>query len=371
MRILLLSVALLAACGKPSVEPRDCQDCGGNPAPKADASSIADAGAVLDAGAASDAGAGADAASPSDGGLAPDAGARPDAGSPQDGGSGRGFPALAPWVSYYGTAKNLDIAKAAATFRILNIDADPDVGAMSPSDIATLKASGKNRVISYLNLGSCEEFRSYWKSAPAGLVPCEKNTAAKIGPYDGYPDETWMNVGEPQYQRLLLEHVAQRIADTGVDGFFLDNMEIVEHGTATTNGPCDAACSQGGLDLVRKLRERFPEKLIVLQNGTSDVTRLGKTGGVAFPSLLDGLSHESIFAPSPGDPSAEAELVAWKGMNLSPGGRPFFIGTEDYVGSCNNTLEARAVYAKSRANGFSPYAVDKSAGQQVVCYWGF
>src|SRR5947208_2151913 len=109
-----------------------------------------------------------------------------------------------------------------------------------------------------------------------------------------------MNVGNADYQKLMVDFVAARLAAMGVDGFFLDNLEIVEHGTATTNGPCDAACAQGGLDLVRKLRERFPELLIVMQNATSDVTRLGTTGGVAFPSLLDGISHEEVYAPSPG-----------------------------------------------------------------------
>src|SRR5262245_34337802 len=36
----------------------------------------------------------------------------------------RGFPAVAPWVSYYGAAAGIDLAKAAATFRVINIDAD-------------------------------------------------------------------------------------------------------------------------------------------------------------------------------------------------------------------------------------------------------
>src|SRR5258708_27649758 len=115
-----------------------------------------------------------------------------------------------------------------------------------------------------------------------------------------------MNRGHADYQRLMVEHVAQRLADMGVDGFFLDNLELVEHGTATTNGPCDAACSQGGLDLVRKLRERFPDLLIVMQNATSDVTRLGKTGGLDYPSLPRGILPEEGYPPRPPTPPQSA-----------------------------------------------------------------
>jgi cysteinyl-tRNA synthetase len=264
-----------------------------------------------------------------------------------------------------------DLAKAAATFRVLNIDADPGTGNFTPAQIAQLRNGGQNRVISYLDVGSCEHYRSWWSAAP-GFTPCAANKAAQIGPYGGYPDEVWMNVGNAEYQNLLVGYVAPLLVAQGVDGFFLDNLEIVEHGTSTTDGPCDTACSQGGLDLVRRLREAFPDALIVMQNATSDVTRSGVTGGVPFPSLLDGISHEEVYAPAY-DSSAEAELVAWKGMNLRPGGggRPFWIGTEDYVGNCAATASAMSVYAKSRARGFSPYATDASAGQMVVCYWGF
>jgi cysteinyl-tRNA synthetase len=256
-----------------------------------------------------------------------------------------------------------DLGRVAAEFRVINLDADPDTGNFTPAQLAVLKAGGRNRVISYLNLGSCETWRGYWNTAPAGLVPCSKNTAAHLGAYQGYHDEIWMNPGDPAYQALILEHVATRLAAQGVDGFFLDNLEILEHPN------CDPSCVQGGLDLVRKLRERFPGLLLVMQNATSDVTRLGTTGGVPFVTLLDGISREEVYAPTY-DPFAEAQLLAWKAMGLWPGHR-FWIATEDYVGSCANAVDAQAVFLRSRAHGFSPYVTDASAGQQVVCYWPF
>jgi len=260
--------------------------------------------------------------------------------------------------------------RVAETFRIINIDADPDEGNFTPEQIAVLRARGRNRVISYLNLGSCERSRSYWKTAPSGFVPCGANRKAHRGAYAGYSDETWMDVADADYQRLMVDHVAQRLVAAGVDGFFLDNLEIVEHGPTDRNGACDARCRQGGLELVARLRAAFPDHLIVMQNATSDVTRLGHIANGRFADLLDGIAHESVYAPKL-DRMAERELLAWQGLRLRPGGHPFFIGVEDYVGSCRATSRARRAHARASARGFSFYAADRSAGQQVVCFWPF
>lgn len=284
----------------------------------------------------------------------------------------RGFPDYGPWASFYGSATKIDLAKMAATYRIMDIDADPDMGNFSPTQIKQLQNGGKNRVLSYLNLGSCENFRSYWNTAPTGLIPCSTNKAAQMGTYSGYANEVWMNLSNPDYQRLVLNYIAPRLVAQGVDGFYFDNMEIVEHGTNTKNGPCDAQCSQGGLDLIAKLRDKYPNMLFVMQNATSDTTRLGKAtgaaGSVSFPSLLDGVAHEEVYKPTY-DSGSEDEMVKWNLMNLMPGGRKFFVGTLDYVGNCTNTAEATSAFQSSRARGFSPSVSDASAGQQTVCYW--
>ena len=276
-----------------------------------------------------------------------------------------------PWLSYYGRASGMgSLATVADTFHIMDVDLDPGLGNFSTTDVATLKNGGKNLVLSYLNIGSCESFRTYWTTVPSGFVSCNANTSAQLGSYSGYANETWMNPANTDYQNLIVNYVAPRLVAQGADGFFLDNMEIVEHGTATRNGPCDASCAQGGLDIVRLLRAKYPSLVIVMQNATSTVTRLGTTGGVSFASLLDGISHESVYAPSY-DSSAESQLLAWQAMQLTPNGHPFWIATLDYVGSCSQTASAQTDYQRSRAKGFVPYASDKSSGLNVVCNWGF
>lgn len=278
---------------------------------------------------------------------------------------GRGIPTAGPWVSFYGTAAQMgDLQAVAARYRVINLDADPDVGNFTREQIRTLRADGRNRVLSYLNLGAVETWRRYWREAPPGLTPAGRNPEARLSAYEGYPDEVWMDPGEPRYQALILEHVAPRLAAQGVDGFFFDNLEVVEHPGVP------ARARQGGLDLVRRLRERLPGLVFVMQNATGDTTRLGKTGGLPFAALLDGVSHEAVYAPTR-DPGAERELLAWRDMRLRPSGRPFWIGTEDYAGAPPDAALARRAYAASRARGFSPYVSDESAGQERVYDWPF
>ncbi len=268
-----------------------------------------------------------------------------------------------------------DLSRVANVFRIIDIDADPGRdghGNFTDEELRTLRGGGRNRVLSYLNLGSCERFRSYWAHVPSGFVACGANAAAMLGAYAGYPDETWMDLGNADYQTLLVEYVAARLAARGVDGFYLDNLEVVEHvEPGAPEGVCSPACRQGALDVVRRLRARYPEALLVMQNATGDFTRLGWSQGIRFAALLDGIAHEEVYSPKP-DADAEAQLAAWLALGVrSKTGRPFFIGVEDYVGSCSNLDAARTVYAKSRGHGFSPYVSDASDSQKVVCYWPF
>lgn len=282
--------------------------------------------------------------------------------------AGRGFPEQGPWVSFYGTIADIDATRVADTFRIINIDADPD-GGNTKSDIETLRKGGQNKVISYLNFGSCESFRSYYDTPPAGHASCV-SSGALTTEYDGYPDEMWADLSNEAYRDLLVNYVAPRLAEQGVDGFFLDNLEVVEHGANDTNGPCDAACSQGGLDLVWELRQKFPDKLIVMQNATSDVTLGGTTHGVALPSLLDGISHEEVYSNG-GDAQSRAEMLKWKAKGFVVNGYPFWLGCEEYVGTCSaaDKPEADALYAEATADGINAYVTDASAAQQGPCFW--
>lgn len=286
-------------------------------------------------------------------------------------GPGRGFPTGGPWVSYYDSADHLDLPRVAATFRIINIDADPTTGNFTRDQVRVLRLGGRNRVLSYLNLGGVERDREYWQVA--------RDTGAELGPRDGYPDEVWMDAADPDWRRLVVGHIAPRLVAQGVDGFYFDSIEVVEGAEVD----CDTDCVQGTLDLVAALRAKYPNLLFVMQNATGAQTRDGRAGGHRYADLLDGVTREEVFTrfePTgerdedgryriATDPEGLADLRAWRDMDLRPGGRAFWVGTEDYANDCANTATARTVMAAAGRAGFAPYVSNKSALQDAVCYW--
>jgi len=279
--------------------------------------------------------------------------------------SKRGFPESARWAAYYGPASDIDTARLAADFQVLDIDADPTLGGWTVDQIASLKAGGRNRVLTYLSLGSCEQQRDYWARAPDGFIPCGLNTKAQLGPYAGFPEETWVNSADPDLQHLIVDFVAPRLLALGVDGLFLDNMDVVDRGDVL-DARCDAVCAQGSLDLVRRLRERFPDALLVTNNGTTDVTRLGRSGGLTFPSLLDGVTHEGVFQPAL-DARVLGEMRAWRDLRLRPGGRQFLVASLDYVPSCDSPATSE-VRDGCRREQFTCGVSDLTNNVSAVCW---
>jgi cysteinyl-tRNA synthetase, unknown class len=277
----------------------------------------------------------------------------------------RALPSSPRWAVYYGDANSIDIAKVAATFSVIIIDADPANGSPSfnAAQIAALKAHGA-KVLSYLNFGACEEDRTYWSSVPSGFVSCGANTSAQIAKYSGYA-EYWMNPANADHQNLIVNYVAARMAATGIDGFMLDNFEIVGHGTSTKVAACDASCAQGGLDLVAKLRARFPDLALVL-NAAPVQTIGGTTGGVSFPWLIDGVIAEQAYLPST-DATIVQQLQTWQSTEKSLGRGSFFVGSLDYASSCSATASAQKAWTTAQGAGFSPSVA--TSALDSICWW--
>lgn len=279
----------------------------------------------------------------------------------------RALPASPVWAVYYGRGGAIDLAQAAATFKLIVIDADPGTGtpAFSAAQIAALKANGA-KVLSYLNFGACEKSRTYWNTVPSGFVSCGANSAAQISKYQGY-QEYWMNPANADYQNLIVNYVAPRLAATGVDGFMLDNFEIVGHGANSSTAACDAACAQGGLDLVKQLRDRFPN-LALVPNAAPVQAISGTTGGVSFPWLIDGVIAEQVFLPSTST-SVVQQLKSWQSTEQNLGRSGFFVGSLDYTSSCSAGSTAQTAWSAAQQAGFSPSV--STVSLDSICWWSF
>ncbi|MFB9124955.1 glycoside hydrolase [Paraburkholderia dipogonis] len=279
----------------------------------------------------------------------------------------RALPASPVWTAYYGRGSALDLAQAAATFNVIVIDADPGNGtpAFSAAQIAALKANGA-KVLSYLNFGACEKSRTYWNTVPSGFVSCGANTAAQISRYSGF-QEYWMNPANADYQNLIVNYIAPRLAATGVDGFMLDNFEIVGHGANASSAPCNASCAQGGLDLVKQLRDRFPDLSMV--PNAAPVSAIGATtGGVSFPWLIDGVIAEQVFLPST-SMSLVQQLKSWQSIEQNLGRSAFLVGSLDYTSSCTASSAAQTAWTAAQQAGFSPSI--STVSLDSICWWPF
>jgi hypothetical protein len=125
---------------------------------------------------------------------------------------------------------------------------------------------------------------------------------------------------------------------------------------------------QGGFALVKSLRERYPDKLIV-QNNPNEVTRTGRIGTTPYVALIDGVVREELFFPRI-DTAGVKEIEAWSKMPFkSVDGHPFWVGVLEYVGTCTNLTAARTVVKRAESSGVSLSIADSSAGLHRACYW--
>lgn len=85
----------------------------------------------------------------------------------------------------------------------------------STEQIKALQAEGKS-VYGYLNLGSLENFRSYY----------ERFANLTLAPYENWPEEHWVDVSSTAWQSFVVDELGGAYAALGLDGFFLDNCDV-------------------------------------------------------------------------------------------------------------------------------------------------
>lgn len=131
--------------------------------------------------------------------------------------------------------------------------------------------------------------------------------------------------------------------------------------------PCGAACAQGGLDLVKPLRDQIPN-LAFVPNAAPVQAIGGTTGGVSFPWLIDGVLSEQVFLPAVSTRVVQ-QLQAWQSTKQSLGRSNFFVGSLDYASSCTASPTAQTAWTSALQAGFSPLISTTSLTS--ICWWPF
>ena len=94
-----------------------------------------------------------------------------------------------------------------------------DAAYWSKADIQKLKKQKTKKVYSYINIGSIENFRSYYK----------KFESHTLGDYENWPEERWMDVSYKKWQTYVIKTLATKLSKKGIDGFFVDNCDVYYH----------------------------------------------------------------------------------------------------------------------------------------------
>jgi hypothetical protein len=157
-----------------------------------------------------------------------------------------------------------------------------DASYFTKQQIKLLRDAGTT-VYSYINPGSIEKFRDYYEEfAPYAL-----------GDYAGWPDEKWMDVSNPAWQKYVINTLAKSLREKGVDGYFVDNTDVYYVYP-------EEKIYSGIMDILKSLAVYG---LPVIINGGDTFVERALQGDLAH-TPVKGINQESVFTA--GDPETGA-----------------------------------------------------------------
>lgn len=157
--------------------------------------------------------------------------------------------------------------KKMKSYKVLVIDSQN----YSAAEIKKLKNAG-HIVLSYLNIGSVESNRRYYR----------RFKSLKLKTYDNWEDEYWVDVSEKEWQNFVINKLAATMVKKGIDGFWVDNTDVYEYNK-------HSYIYKGLVKILTRLR-KF-NKTVILNGGDQFITPLIKNGK---KNLIDGMVQEEV-----------------------------------------------------------------------------
>lgn len=156
------------------------------------------------------------------------------------------------WLCYYGDDRRvLDVEG----FELLVLESEA-IGDLSPED-------KKGRIcVGYMSVGEAERNRWFYTDI--------KDKPWVLDANPEWPDSRLVDPRSEQWRDLIVNYVAAVIVEAGYDGFLLDNVdtaeELLRRDPELYNGADEAMA-----DILRSLRETYPDKTIIANGGLSIV----------------------------------------------------------------------------------------------------
>ena len=145
---------------------------------------------------------------------------------------------------------------------------DPDQSRNSEADSLVAR---KVLPIAYLNIGEAEEYRWYYSDIKKEWL---------LGKNPNWERHFYIDVNNADWQKLILDRILPRIFRSQFAGVFLDMIDIA-------SPELYPASRDGVIKLISKIREAYPDKVILMNNGVFLAASVGE--------LIDGICVESVF----------------------------------------------------------------------------
>lgn len=142
-------------------------------------------------------------------------------------------------------------------------------------EIKAFKAKG-HEVYSYINIGSLENFRSYYK----------QYKSLKLGNYEHWDEEIWINVADKKWQNFIVKKLIPQLLDKGIDGFFVDNCDVYYH--------YKKRGIMNGLTVMMKAMVATGKKVLI-NGGDCYLDAYCKSGG-KWSNVITGINQETVFS---------------------------------------------------------------------------
>ena len=149
-----------------------------------------------------------------------------------------------------------------------------DAQGFSSKTIKKLKRTG-HTVYTYINIGSVENYRDYYKDYED----------VTLDVYENWEDERWVDVSKKKWQDFISGTLAKKLVKKGIDGFFVDNVDVyyMYHNDEIFNS-------------VTNILKNF-KKLgmdVVVNGGDTYVRKYAKKYG-KLNKILNAVAQESVF----------------------------------------------------------------------------
>ena len=169
---------------------------------------------------------------------------------------------------FLSVGKNLNRLK---NYEIVVIDAQN----FKKKEIQAFRAKG-HKVYSYINIGSLENFRSYYK----------QYKSLKLGKYEHWDEEFWINVADKKWQNFIVKKLMPSLLDKGIDGFFVDNCDVYYH--------YKKKAIMNGLTVMMKSMVATGKKVLI-NGGDCYLDAYCKSGG-KWSDIITGINQETVFS---------------------------------------------------------------------------